>query len=59
MLLYPKAQMAAHAEIDRVIGRNRLPEIGDRDSLPYVSAIVKEVLRYVEQCCTCRILWDV
>lgn len=45
MLLHPKAQLAAQDELDRVIGRNRLPEMGDQDSLPYVSAVVKEVMR--------------
>ena len=47
MLLYPETQVAAREELDRVIGRDRLPEMGDRDSLPYISALAKEVLRYV------------
>ena len=45
MLLYPEAQRAAHAELDRVIGRERLPEFEDRESLPYINALLKEVLR--------------
>jgi cytochrome P450 len=32
-------------EIDTVIGPTRLPTGADRESLPYVSAMVKEVLR--------------
>lgn len=47
MLLYPEAQAAARAEIDRVVGHDRLPQLGDQESLPYVTALVKEVLRYV------------
>ena len=47
MMLYPNVQLAARAEIDRVVGRDRLPELGDLESLPYVTATVKEVLRSV------------
>ncbi len=46
MVLHPEVQAKAHEEIDRVVGRHRLPNFGDRDSLPYVNAIVKEVLRW-------------
>ena len=45
MLVFPEAQEAAQKEIDRVIGSDRLPELGDRESLPYISAIMKEVWR--------------
>ena len=45
MLLFPEVQQTAHEELDRVVGNSRLPEIEDRDSLPYVTAILKEVLR--------------
>lgn len=45
MLLYPEVQRKAQAEVDRVVGRDRLPDFSDEGSLPYVSAIVKEVLR--------------
>nr|VWO99444.1 N/A [Ganoderma boninense] len=34
------------AELDSVIGPNRLPELGDYDSLPYAKATVKEALRW-------------
>ncbi|KAJ7102588.1 cytochrome P450 [Mycena belliarum] len=44
---YPEVQAKAHAEIDAVIGRNRLPTFEDRDSLPYVEAICKELLRWL------------
>ena len=46
MAMYPEVLKKAHEEIDRVIGPNRLPDMGDIDSLPYVSAIVKESLRW-------------
>ncbi|KAJ7200308.1 cytochrome P450 [Mycena pura] len=46
MLSNPQAQDKAKAEIDSVIGNGRLPDFTDEESLPYVSAIVKEVLRW-------------
>lgn len=45
MVLYPDVQKKAQEEIDRVIGRDRLPEFEDEASLPYVSALVKEAMR--------------
>jgi hypothetical protein len=45
MVLHPNAQSAAQAELDRVIGYSRLPDIGDKYMLPYVTALVKEVMR--------------
>lgn len=41
-----EVQDRAQEEIDRVIGRNRLPNIGDRDYLPYVKAVITEALRW-------------
>ncbi|KAG6330226.1 hypothetical protein ID866_8863 [Astraeus odoratus] len=46
MTLFPEAQKKAHAEIDAVIGPDRLPRFSDRSSLPYVEALVKEVHRW-------------
>ncbi|TFY79082.1 hypothetical protein EWM64_g4930 [Hericium alpestre] len=46
MTLYPEAQKKAQAEIDAVIGNDRLPDFSDQDSLPYVEALVKEVMRW-------------
>ncbi|KAF8262577.1 cytochrome P450 [Lactarius quietus] len=46
MVLHPDAQIKAQMEIDNVIGVNRLPDFGDETSLPYVSALVKEVMRW-------------
>jgi hypothetical protein len=47
MLLYPEVQMKAQKELDAVVGRDRLPEFSDRPSLPYINAILKEVIRSV------------
>jgi cytochrome P450 len=47
MIVYPEVQSKAQAEIDRVIGRERLPEMEDIESLPYVSAVVTESLRWL------------
>ncbi|KIM72092.1 hypothetical protein PILCRDRAFT_829992 [Piloderma croceum F 1598] len=46
MAMYPDVQKKAQAEIDAVIGRDRLPDFNDMDSLPFISAIVKETLRW-------------
>ena len=46
MTLHPEAQQKAQAEIDRVIGNDRLPTLDDQSSLPYLDALMKEVLRW-------------
>lgn len=46
MALFPDVQRRAHEEIYRVVGSNRLPELFDQDNLPYITAIVKEILRW-------------
>ncbi|KAF9002130.1 cytochrome P450 [Cyathus striatus] len=46
MVLFPEYQKKGQKEIDRVIGRNRFPELSDRGSLPYVEAILQEVYRW-------------
>ena len=46
MALYPEVQKKAQAEIDSVIGPNRLPNFEDRPSLPYINAIIKESMRW-------------
>lgn len=45
MLQYPETQRKARAEIDAVIGLDRLPRISDKVSLPYVRSLLTEVLR--------------
>ncbi|KAK0479595.1 cytochrome P450 [Armillaria novae-zelandiae] len=46
MLLYPEVQAKAQAEIDAVIGHDRLPRFDDRERLPYINALVLEVTRW-------------
>ncbi|KAJ7463500.1 cytochrome P450 [Mycena galericulata] len=46
MILYPETQKRAQAEIDRVVGRDRMPSFADFDHLPYVRALVKETFRW-------------
>lgn len=52
MTLHPSVMKRAQAEIDAHLGAtssdggDRLPGLSDRDDLPYVEAIVKEVLRW-------------
>ena len=46
MALCPEVQKKAQAEIDAVVGPNRLPDFHDRPSLPYVNAILKETSRW-------------
>ncbi|XP_030835852.1 steroid 17-alpha-hydroxylase/17,20 lyase [Strongylocentrotus purpuratus] len=43
---YPEIQAKIRAEIDDVIGRDRLPTINDRGKLVYTEASLYEVLRY-------------
>ncbi|KAI0763639.1 cytochrome P450 [Trametes elegans] len=46
MALHPEVQKRAHAELDEVVGPDRLPDHNDSDALVYISAIVKETLRW-------------
>lgn len=46
MVLYPEVFKKAREELDRVIGQDRLPDFDDEESLPYISATVKEILRW-------------
>jgi cytochrome P450 len=46
MLLFPRVQIKAHEELDRVIGRDRLPDFSDQGQLPYTKAICLELLRW-------------
>jgi cytochrome P450 len=46
MIVFPDVQRKAQEEIDRVVGPDRLPSFDDRDNLPYINAIVKEILRW-------------
>ncbi|KAG6819914.1 hypothetical protein H0H93_007448 [Arthromyces matolae] len=46
VILHPEVQTRGQEELDRVTGHSRLPEFSDRKDLPYICAIVKEVLRW-------------
>lgn len=46
MTLHPEVQQRAQAEIDRVVGKGRLPNINDQKDLPYTMAVIKETLRW-------------
>lgn len=45
MTLHPEIQKRAQKEIDEVIGHDRLPGFADRENLPYLNALCKEVMR--------------
>ncbi|KAI9442993.1 cytochrome P450 [Lactarius indigo] len=46
MITQPEIQKRAQAELDAVVGRARTPAFSDASSLPYIQAVVKEVLRW-------------
>ncbi|KAJ7075379.1 putative monooxygenase [Mycena belliarum] len=46
MILNPAVQAKARKELDDIIGRDRLPTIDDKVSLPYIRSIMTEVLRW-------------
>ncbi|PIL29307.1 cytochrome P450 [Ganoderma sinense ZZ0214-1] len=46
MVLHPEAQKQAQAELDGVIDPDRLPQMTDLESLPYIQALILEVLRW-------------
>jgi cytochrome P450 len=46
MALHPEVQAQAQAEIDRVLGFERLPVVSDISQLPYTEAVLKELLRF-------------
>ncbi|KAJ5523652.1 hypothetical protein N7494_010302 [Penicillium frequentans] len=46
MTMFPDVQCEAQREIDKVFGTPTLPKTTDRESLPYVNALVKEALRW-------------
>ncbi|KAF9047143.1 cytochrome P450 [Hymenopellis radicata] len=46
MITFPHIQAKCHEELDRVIGRDRMPKPSDKRSLPYIQATLVEVLRW-------------
>ncbi|KAI5843189.1 cytochrome P450 [Tricharina praecox] len=45
-LLFPEAIAKGQDELDRVVGSDRLPTWDDEQNLPYIRAMVKEILRW-------------
>ncbi|KAI0696993.1 cytochrome P450 [Cerioporus squamosus] len=43
--IHTEAQKAAQAEIDAIVGRDRLPTFADRERLPYCEALCLEIMR--------------
>ena len=46
LALFPQVQRRAQAELDVVVGRDRLPTFNDRPRLPYIEAFCKELMRW-------------
>ena len=46
MVQNPEIQLRAQIEIDEVVGRDRLPNTEDLKDLPFVQAVISEVLRW-------------
>ncbi|KAH7920238.1 CyP450 monooxygenase [Leucogyrophana mollusca] len=48
MVMFPEVQKKAQVEIDLLTGGSRLPDYHDRNSLVYIEAIYREVLRWAQ-----------
>ncbi len=46
MMLNPEVQKKAQAELDSVLGGDRLPSFDDQEDLPYINALCKELVRF-------------
>jgi len=46
MLRHPEVYEKAQEEIDRVVGNERLPTLNDKEALPYLDCVLKELLRW-------------
>jgi len=46
LTLHPEVVKKAQAEIDTIVGNERLPNFDDRPRLPYINALILEVLRW-------------
>ena len=47
MALFPRVQKKAQAELDQVVGPDRLPTFEDIRQIPYIEAVILETLRWV------------
>src|SRR5258708_10082235 len=46
MVLYPKTKKRAQEEIDSILCHGHFPHFGDADALPYLKAVLHELLRW-------------
>ncbi|KAL0068085.1 hypothetical protein AAF712_004745 [Marasmius tenuissimus] len=46
MAMHPDIQKKAQVQIDSIVGRDRMPTLQDIPQLPYVSALVTEIMRW-------------
>ncbi|TBU41989.1 cytochrome P450 [Dichomitus squalens] len=46
MTMFPDVQERAQAELDSIVGNEKLTTFADRSSLPYVNAVLKEDMRW-------------
>ena len=46
MCLYPDVQKRAQAEVDSIIGNDRLPMLADRPRLSFLDQLISEVMRW-------------
>ena len=47
LVKYPEVQTRIQQELDELTGRNRLPKLADKTSLPYTQAFLSELMRIV------------
>jgi cytochrome P450 len=47
MTLHPHVQQKAQNEIQRIFGSDYIPSFEDAENLPYVTAVVLELFRWV------------
>ena len=45
MIAYPEVQRKVQREIDDAVGRNRLPNLEDKEQMPFFGAVIMEVQR--------------
>ncbi|KAF2355075.1 Cytochrome P450 [Trinorchestia longiramus] len=45
MALYPEIQAKIHRCLDEVVPKTRLPSLADRDQMPYVNAVLHDLMR--------------